>query len=57
VKEVRVAGEIQLGKGSKRKVQLVRLSRSEKVSIAVLFIVVVIETVFIAVWLMGHSLD
>jgi hypothetical protein len=52
-----VGGEIQLGKGSKRKIQLVRWSRSEKVSIAVLFIVVVVETVFIAVWLMGHSFD
>jgi hypothetical protein len=52
-----VAGAINLGKGSKRKVQLVRWGRSEKVSIAVLFIVVVIETIFIAVWLMGHTFD
>lgn len=52
-----MAGEINLGKGSKRKVRLVRWSRSEKVSMAVLFLVVLVETVFIALWLMGHSFD
>ena len=52
-----MAGEINLGKGSKRKVRLVRWSRYEKISMVVLFLVVVIETVFIALWLMGHSFD
>jgi hypothetical protein len=52
-----VAREIQLGKGSKRKVRQVRWSRSERISLVVLFIVVLIETIFIALWLMRHSFD
>jgi hypothetical protein len=52
-----VAGEINLGKGSKRRVRLVRWRRSEKLSVVVLFLVVVIETVLIALWLMTHSFD
>lgn len=52
-----MAGASNLGKGSKRKVRLVHWSRSEKVSMAVLFVVVVIETVLIAVWLMTHTFD
>jgi hypothetical protein len=52
-----VAGEVNVGKGSKRKVGLVRWKRSERISMALLFVVVVIETVFIAWWLMGHSID
>jgi hypothetical protein len=52
-----VAGEINVGKGSKRKVGLLRWKRSEKLSVVLLFLVVVIETVFIAWWLMGHPID
>jgi hypothetical protein len=52
-----VAGVSNLGKGSKRKVRLVRWSRAEKLSMVVLFLVVVIETVFIALWLMTHPFD
>jgi hypothetical protein len=52
-----VAGEINVGKGSKRKVGLVRWKRSEKLSMLLLFLVVVIETLWIAWWLTGHSFD
>ena len=52
-----MSGEINLGKGSKRRVRLVRWRRSEKLSVVVLFLVVVIETVLIALWLMTHSFD
>jgi hypothetical protein len=52
-----VAGEINLGKGSKRKVRLIRWKRSEKLSTILLFLVVVIETLWIAWWLMEHSFD
>jgi hypothetical protein len=52
-----VAGATNLGKGSKRRVRLVRWRRSEKLSMVVLFLVVVIETIWIACWLMGHPFD
>jgi hypothetical protein len=52
-----VAGETNLGKGSKRNVRLVRWSRSEKLSMIVLFLVVVIETLWVAWWLTSHSFD
>jgi hypothetical protein len=52
-----VAGEISVGKGSKRKVRLVRWKRSEKLSMVLLFLIVVIETLWVAWWLMGHSFD
>jgi hypothetical protein len=52
-----VAGATNLGKGSKRKVRLVRWSRFEKISMVVLFLVVLIETLFIALWLMTHPFD
>jgi hypothetical protein len=52
-----VAGEINVDKGSKRKVRLVRWRRSEKLSMILLFLVVVIETLWIAWWLMGQSFD
>jgi hypothetical protein len=52
-----MAGEIDLGKGSKRKVRLVRWKRSEKLSVLLLFLVVVIETLWVAWWLMRYSFD
>lgn len=52
-----MAGATKLGKGSRRKVRLVRWRPSEKLSMILLFIMVVIETVFIAWWLMEHSVD
>ena len=52
-----MAGEINVDKGSKRKVRLVRWKRSEKLSMVLLFLVVVIETLWIAWWLMRHSFD
>jgi hypothetical protein len=50
-------GEINLGKGSKRRVRLVRWKSSEKISMVLLLLLVVAETIFIAVWLMAHSFD
>jgi hypothetical protein len=52
-----VAGVTHLDKGSKRKLRLVRWSRSEKLSMIVLFLVVVLETVLLALWLMTHPFD
>ena len=52
-----MAGEINVGKGSKQKVRLVRWRRSEKLSMFLLFLVVVIETLWVAWWLMRHSFD
>jgi hypothetical protein len=52
-----VAGETKLDKGSRRKVRLVRWKRSEKLSMLLLFLVVVIETLWVAWWLMRHSID
>ena len=52
-----MAGEINVDKGSKRKVRLVRWKRSEKLSMVLLFLVVVIETLWVAWWLMRHSFD
>lgn len=52
-----MAREIQLGKGSRRKVRLVSWSRIEKLSMVVLFLVVIVETIFITLWLMRHSFD
>jgi hypothetical protein len=52
-----VAGEINVDKGSKRKVRLVRWKRSEKLSMVLLFLVVVIETLWVAWWLIRHSFD
>lgn len=52
-----MAGETNLGKGSKRKVRLIRWRRSEKLSMILLFLVVVIETLWIAWWLTGHTFD
>ena len=50
-------GEINLGKGSKRRVRQVRWKRSEMVSMVLLLIVVVIESILLAVWLMTHAID
>jgi hypothetical protein len=52
-----MAGATNLGKGSKRNVRLVRWRRSEKLSMIVLFLVVVIETLWITWWLTVHSFD
>jgi hypothetical protein len=46
-----------IGKGSKRRIRLVRWKGSEKLSVVLLFLLVVAETVLIAVWLMTHSFD
>ncbi len=52
-----MVGVSNLGKGSKRKVRLVHWRRSEKLSMIMLFLVLLIETVFIALWLMNHPFD
>jgi hypothetical protein len=52
-----VAGETKLDKGSKRKIRLVRWKRSEKLSMVMLLLVVVIETLWVAWWLMRHTFD
>ena len=57
MREAVVSWMITQGKGSKRRVRLVRWKRSEKLSTILLFLVVVIETLWIAWWLMGHSFD
>jgi hypothetical protein len=41
-----VAGEINVGRGSKRKVGLIRWKRSEKLSMVLLFLVVVIDRIY-----------
>jgi hypothetical protein len=52
-----VAGSTKLGKGSKQKIRLVRWKPSEKLSAVLLLLVVLIETIWIAWWLTGHSFD
>ena len=48
---------IDPGKGSKRKVRQVRWTRAEVVSAVLLLLVLVAETILIALWLMGHTFD
>lgn len=55
--EAFVAGVTNLGKGSKRKVRLLRWSRSQKLSVVLLVLVVVIEALWVAWWLTGHLFD
>ncbi len=52
-----VAGTTKLGKGSKRNIRLLRWKLSEKLSAIMLLLVVLIETIWIAWWLTGHSFD
>jgi hypothetical protein len=52
-----VAREINLDKGNKRKVRLVRWKRSEIVSLLLVLLVLAIETICLALWLMTHSFD
>ncbi len=50
-------GEINLDKGSKRRVRLIRWKRSELVSAALLLLAVTVVTVCIALWVMTHTFD
>jgi hypothetical protein len=52
-----VSRTIDPGKGSKRKVRQVRWTRAEMVSAILLLMVLAGETICIALWLMGHSID
>lgn len=52
-----MARTLQQGKGSKRKVGLVRWSRPERFSLLLLFLVLVLETICVAWWLMTHPFD
>jgi hypothetical protein len=52
-----VAGTTKLGKGSRRNIRLVRWKLSEKLSAVLLLLVVLVETIWIAWWLTGHSFD
>jgi hypothetical protein len=45
------------GKGSKRKVELIRWRHSERFSLLLLLLVLVIETIGVAWWLMTHHID
>lgn len=48
---------IDPGKGSKRKVREVRWRRAEVISAILLLLVLAGETIYIALWLMGHTFD
>ncbi len=48
---------IDPGKGSKRKVREVRWTRTEVISVILLLLVLVGETICIALWLTGHTFD
>jgi hypothetical protein len=48
---------IDPGKGNKRKVRQVRWTRAEMVSAILLLLVLMGETVIIALWLKGHPFD
>ncbi len=48
---------VQQDKGSKRKVGLVRFSRTDRFSLLLLFLVLVLETIGVAWWLMTHPFD
>ena len=52
-----MARTIDPGKGSKRKVREVRWRRAEVISAILLLLVLAGETICIALWLMGHSID
>ena len=50
-------GEINLDKGSKRRVRLIRWKRFELVSATLLLFAVAIVIVCLALWVMTHSFD
>lgn len=50
-------GEINLDKGSKRRVRQIRWKRSELVSAALVLVAVAIVIVCLALWIMTHSFD
>jgi hypothetical protein len=52
-----VSAKVNLDKGNKRRVRQIRWKRPEIVSVVLLLLVVVIETICIAWWLMTHSFD
>jgi hypothetical protein len=52
-----VWGEVNLDKGSKRRVRQIRWKRSELVSAAFLLLAIAIVTVCITLWVMTHSFD
>jgi hypothetical protein len=52
-----VSRTIDQDKGSKRRVRQVRWTRAEMVSAILLLLVLLGETICIALWLMGHSID
>jgi hypothetical protein len=52
-----VAGTTKLEKGSKRNIRQLRWTLSKKLSAVLLLLVVLIETIWIAWWLTGHSFD
>jgi hypothetical protein len=52
-----VWGEINLDKGSKRRVRQIRWKRSELVSAALMLVAVAIVIVCLALWIMTHSFD
>jgi hypothetical protein len=52
-----VWGEINLDKGSKRRVRQIRWKRSELVSAALVLVAVAIVIVCLALWIRTHSFD
>ncbi len=45
------------GKGSKRRIRRIRWTRGEMITAFLLLAVLVMETVIVTMWLMGHSFD
>jgi hypothetical protein len=52
-----VSGATNFGRGSKRKVRQVRWTRAELISAGLVLLALAAETICIALWLMGHSID
>ena len=45
------------GKGSKRKVELIRWRHRERFSLLLLLLVLILETIGVAWWLLTHKID
>ena len=52
-----MSGEVNLNKGSKRRVRQIRWTQTEIVSAVLLFLVLATEAICVALWVMGHSFD
>jgi tellurite resistance protein TehA-like permease len=52
-----VSGEMNLGKGNKRRVRQIRWKRSEIVSVILFTLAITILCVYLALWLARHPFD